>query len=666
MTPERLVPDVRAALAHAEGQLKALLARPAEALDYLSTFEAFDALARTVTDPWALVTNLESVDNTPAFREAFKQVQPEVTRFLSSLPLNAGLWRQLKTVGEGAEVKALSPTRQRHVEEVMADFREAGADLEETAKARLLAIDEELAKITSEFSDHYMDSLNAFEMLVEDPSELAGLPESALAAARASAQEKGYGTEDKPVWRFTLQAPSYVPFMRYADSRARRQQLYEAYYAVATREPYDNGPLIWRILGLRHEKAQLLGKRDFAEVVLARRMAGSGDTALKFEEDIRDRIQRAFAEECRELVAFKEEAGDAAPLEAWDIAYWAEKMRRARFAFDEEALRPYFSVDKVIAGLFALTEELFGVRVVELKGDAKPPVWHSEVAVYDIFDAGSERHCGRFYTDWHPRETKQSGAWMAPLRTGDGKAPSLATMTGNLTRPVGSKPALLLHSEVETIFHEFGHLLHQLLTEVEVASLGGASVAWDFVELPSQIMENWCWERVSLDRFARHFETDEPIPEDLFAAMQKTRRFRTANHLMRQITFGRSDLLLHRNTAELLEKEVDLDAWWREVNAETLVPTASPAKSTLCTFGHLFGDAVGYAAGYYSYMWADVLASDAFSRFQADGVMNAGTGRAFRDAILARGNSRPPQELFRAFMGRDPDPEALLRAYGLA
>lgn len=667
LTIDHIVPDLREAMRRAETLLGELIARPAEALTYETSFGAYAEIVRVVGEPWGFVTHLESVLNTPDFRVAFKEVQPEVTRFFSSLPLNDALWTQLRAFGESPAVNTLDSVRQRHVQEVMADFCEAGADLSGDKKARLLEIDEELAKLTSQYSDHHLDSLNAFEMIVENEADLAGLPESARAAARDSAREKKLGSDAEPVWRFTLHAPSFVPFLRYAENRELRRRMVDGFYAMTTEPERANEPLVWKILGLRDEKARILGKPNFADVVLERRMATSGNAALEFEEGLFARIEGRFSAECAELQAFKNQTtGEDSLLEPWDLAFWQEKMRQAQCAFDEEALRPYFQVDRVVKGLFEITEELFGVRVVERTGDTKPPVWHPEVQVFDLRDVATDRAMGTFYTDWHPRETKRSGAWMTPLRTGDGTRPSLGAMAGNMTKPLGGKPALLLHDEVETIFHEFGHLLHHLLTEVSVPSLGGTDVAWDFVELPSQILENWCWERESLDRFARHHETGEPIPEELFQRLLATRTFRSASAMMRQLSFGRTDLLLHLQAAELIGRKVDLEDWWREENRGYFTPTGTAPRSNLRIFGHLFSDPVGYAAGYYSYMWADVLASDAFSRFEADGVMNPETGRAFRATVLSQGNSAPPQDLFRAFMGRDPDPEALLRSRGLA
>lgn len=666
LTPEHIVPDMEAAIARAEGELSDLVAQPLEGVTYASTFAAFETLVARVSNAWGLVSHLESVNNSEALRAAYKIAQPKITRFFSGLPLNADLWKALKAFGESPATAELSQVQERFVEETMQDFRESGADLPDEKKERLMAIAEELAKITTQYGENHLDTLNAFELIVDDEARLAGLPESARAAALQAAKEKELGTDEEPAWRFSLQAPSFMPVMRYADDRELRRDILEAYYALATEEPHANEPLIWEILRLRQEKSEILGMTNFADHVLSRRMAKSGRAALAFEEDLHARIVSRFREECEELEEFKAKSGDSTSMEAWDLGYWSEKMRQAECSFDEESLRPYFQVNRVIEGLFALTEELFGVRVVERTGDAKPPVWHPDVQAFDIFDSKTDRHCGLFYTDWFPREAKRSGAWMTPMRSESGDKPCLGSMAGNMTKPLGDKPALLLHGEVETVFHEFGHLLHHLLSEVEVASLGGTDVAWDFVELPSQIMENWCWERESLDRFARHHETGEPIPDELFKNLLKTKTFRSASFVIRQLAFGRTDLMLHLNATHLLAEKPSLEEWWSELNSDYLTPLASPPRSNLRTFGHLFSDAVGYAAGYYSYMWADVLASDAFSRFEADGVMNPATGRAFRECVLSKGNSAPPEELFRNFMGRDPDPEALLKARGLA
>jgi oligopeptidase A len=399
-------------------------------------------------------------------------------------------------------------------------------------------------------------------------------------------------------------------------------------------------------------------------------MAKSGARALEFIADMKRRAATAFARECRELEEFKaQQAGGApAPLAPWEIAFWAEKLRKARYDLDEEALRPYFPMDRVIAGLFELAGRVFGLRVTE-RWATGVETWHPEVKFYDVHDARGV-HLGSFYADWHPRESKRGGAWMNYLITGgprpDGqRAPHLGLICGNMTMPSEGKPALLTHREVETIFHEFGHLLHHLLGEVEVKSLNGVNVAWDFVELPSQIMENWCWERESLDLFARHHETGEPLPEALFKKMLAAKKFRSACATMRQVAFAQMDLVLHMRTAEFAGV-TDVEPKARAVIADCLIPTNPPAPTILKRFTHIFADPLGYAAGYYSYKWAEVLDADAFTRFKREGIFNPKVGAEFVEKVLSRGNSADPAELFRAFMGRDPDLAALLQRSGLA
>jgi oligopeptidase A len=469
--------------------------------------------------------------------------------------------------------------------------------------------------------------------------------------------------------------------MTYLEDVALRREMWTASAGVGAREPHDNTPLISRILALRAEKAALLGHPHFADLVLERRMAKSGAQALAFLEDLQRRAADAFVRETRELEEFKarQTGAPVARLAPWEIGYWAEKLRRARYDFDEEALRPYFPVDSVIAGLFKLVGRVFGLRVTE-RARGEVETWHEEVKFYDLCDAAG-RPLGSFYADWHPRESKRGGAWMNYLITGGPaiapgaeapapaaareRLPHLGLICGNMTPPTGDQPALLTHREVETIFHEFGHLLHHLLGEVEIKSLNGVNVAWDFVELPSQIMENWTWERESLDLFARHHETGAPIPDAMFQKMTAAKNFRSASAMMRQIAFAKMDLLLHTRTAEFAGA-ADIEPRVRAAIADCLVPTEPPAPTIVKRFTHIFGDPLGYAAGYYSYKWAEVLDADAFTRFKQEGIFNSAVGRALVEQILSRGNSADPAELYRAFMGRDPDLNALLRRSGLA
>jgi len=467
-------------------------------------------------------------------------------------------------------------------------------------------------------------------------------------------------------WRFTLQAPDYFAVMTYLDQSAIRRQVYQAFAMRGATAGRDNRPIIVRVVELRREKAALLGFANFADLVLEDRMAHTGQRALAFLEDLKTKTEQRFRQENQELFEFRRslEGADAPEPAPWDVAYYAEKQRCALYDFDEEALRPYFPMERVVAGLFELVGHLYGIRVEEETG---VPAWDPDVHYYNVRDEDGG-FLGSFYADWHPRENKRGGAWMDGLITGGptagGFRPHLGLICGNLTPPVGGQPALLTHREVETIFHEFGHLLHHLLSRVEIRSLAGTSVAWDFVELPSQIMENWCWEREALDLFARHYETGAPIPDELFQKMKRARTFRAANAQMRQVGFGFIDLLLHvRYDAA---RDGDPVAYTRHLLQE-FSPAPLPAEhAMIAAFTHLFGAPVGYGAGYYSYKWAEVLEADAFTRFRDGGIFSRQVGTAFRGEILSRGDSEDPAELYRRFMGRDPDPRALLVRSGLA
>jgi len=611
---------------------------------------ALDTMTERLDYAMSVVRHLESVATTPELRAAFNAVQPKVSAFYSSLPLNEPLWKAMQRYASTGEAKSLTGTMQRYLRKTMDSFKRHGAELDPAGKARLKEIDVALAEITTKFSENVLDSTNAWEMVITDEAQLAGLPPSAVAAARASAESKG-----REGWRFTLQAPSYMAVMTYLDDAKIREQTWHAFNTRATSGEHDNRPLIGKILELRKEKARLLGFKDFADLVLDDRMAHTGDRAQNFIEDLREKTDRRFREENRELAEF---AGQE--LNPWDVGYWSEKQRAKLYDFDEEALRPYFPLERVVAGMFDIFGRVLGIRVSEEKG---VPTWDAEVRCYAIHDGASGQYLGSFYADWYPRENKRGGAWMDTLITGNPNKnePHLGMICGNLTPPVDGKPALLTHREVETIFHEFGHLLHHLLSRVEVRSLSGTSVAWDFVELPSQIMENWCWERESLDLFARHYESGAPIPAELFEKMKRAKTFRAANAQMRQLGFGFVDLALHREW----DGKTDVIAFSRGV-LQKFAPAPLPGDyAMIAGFTHLFASPVAYGAGYYSYKWAEVLDADAFTRFRLEGVFNESVGRDYREKILAKGDSEDPAELYRSFMGRDPDPDALLERAGL-
>ena len=684
LTPDHVEADITKAIEEAQVNLEAICAVAPGSASYQNTFEAFDVATESLNRGWGRLNHLDSVRNSPEQRAALNKMLPTVSAFSAGIPLNEALWTSLKSYADSPDADSLDPIQTRFIEETCSFFRDAGADLPPAKKEAMAAVQAKLSEITQKFSENVLDSTNAWELVIDDESRLAGIPESAAAAARADAQAKGIDSEDHPKWRFTLQFPSMFPVMQYAEDDSLRREVYEGNCTVGRAGDYDNSALVGEILKLRQEKAALLGFANFADLVLQRRMARNGQTALDFGDDLHARIAPAFQRECRDLQDYKaEKTGQPSqPLEPWETSYWAECRRKELFDFDDEDLRPYFSVPNVMDGLFRLASRLFNITITPREsiyhepgtstpGNSEPTeVWDPEVTFYDLHDSDTNEHLGSFYADWHPRESKRNGAWMNYLKTGlpagpdSPRTPHLGLICGNMTKPVGDQPALLTHREVETIFHEFGHLLHQLLSEVPVKGLAGVNVAWDFVELPSQIMENFCWDRESLDFFARHHETGEPIPDELFQKMIAARNFMSASTFMRQLAFGKLDLELHIHLGRYLDR--DLDGVDHEILKDYKAPLATEAPTMARRFTHLFGDATGYAAGYYSYKWAEVLDADAFTRFQEEGVLNSDTGRSFRQCILAKGNSRPADELYRSFMGRDPELQPLLTRSGLA
>ena len=656
---EHIEPAIRLLIEQARQRLRELGAndRPRT---WENTLAALDGLTEPLDYALEVTKHLESVASYPELRAAYNRIQPEASAFYASIPLDEALWRALQRYAATEEAHLLTGVRRRFLNKTLDNFRRHGAELPPEGKARLEQIEAELGELTTRFAQNVLDATNAFGLVVTDEARLAGLPVAARAMARQSAAQKGL-----PGWRITLQEPSYTAVMTHLDDAAIRQQVYRAYHSRAAAAPWDNRALAARILELRREKAKLLGYRDFAELALEDRMAGSPQRVREFLEDLRRRAEPRFQEENRQLQEFRRqiEGPDAPALEPWDIAYYAEKLRAARYGFDEETLRPYFPLERVVAGMFEIAQRLYGICVRE---EDNVPTWDPQVRYYTVRDEDGTL-LGAFYADWYPRENKRDGAWMSALITGgperSGFRPHLGAICGNVMPPLEGRPALLSHREVQTLFHEFGHLLHHCLSQVEVRTLAGTNVAWDFVELPSQIMENWCWEREALDLFARHWETGRPLPEDLFQRMRQARTFRAANALMRQLGLAWLDLALH--TSYSAERDGDPIQYGRRL-LEPFSPAPLPPDHALtASFTHLFAEPAGYAAGYYSYKWAEVLDADAFSLFLARGVFSREIGARFRNCILARGDGEDPAVLYRLFRGSDPNPAALLERLGL-
>lgn len=652
--PEHVVPAIERLMANAQRDIDAIADSTAPP-EYENTLGALERATEPLELSMGIVEHLESVTSSPELREAYNAVLPRVSAFWSSIPLHEGLYAALKAYAATDAAQALKGPHARFLTKTLADFRRHGAELNAEDKARLKELDRELSQLTTRFSQNVLDGTHAFERWVTDPAELSGLPESALAAARDSAQAKG-----REGWRFTLQGPSVIAVLTYADDARLREEIWRAFNRRGTQPGTDNLPLVADILRLRQEKARLLGFANFADLVTEDRMAKSGAEAVRFVRELTARTERAFHEENRELLAFRRdlEGPDAPELEPWDVAYYAEKQRRALYDFDEEQLRDYFPAEQVLEGAFQLATSLYGVRIEATEA----PAWDPSVRAHRISDADGSL-LGIFYTDLYPRENKRDGAWMHGLIASVPPTPHVALFCANAQPPAGGKPSLMSHRDVETVFHEFGHLLHHCLSRVPVRSLACTRVAQDFVELPSQILENWCIQKEALDRFARHYETGEAIPARLVDSLIRARNFRAANAQMRQLGFAAVDLALHTEYSP--EEHGDPQSFANEI-LERYAPTHLPEGYSLITsFSHLFAHPVGYAAGYYSYKWAEVLDADAFSRFKETGLFDAETGRAFREAILSRGDSDDPLVLFREFMGREPRLEPMLERQGL-
>ena len=661
--PEHVTPAISELLTENRALLARLETAPATWGDFAAPF--FDGSER-LSRAWGIVGHLHAVMDVPDWREAYNANLPEVTRFFAELGQNQKLFAQFKAIKAGPGFAQLSAAQQRIVEHEIRDFRLSGAELPEADKPRFQAIQEELASLQAKFSENLLDATNAFAEFVTDEAELAGIPADVVEAARAAAEKDG-----KPGWKFTLHMPSYLPVMQYAESRRLREALYRAYATRAAefhdlggKPEWDNMPLIRRILELRAEEAGHLGYGNFAEVSLVPKMAESPADVLAFLRELAVKSKPFAERDMAELREFAVSQG-LTLLEPWDIGWVSEKLKQARYSFSDEEVRQYFPEPKVLQGLFRVIETLFAVRI---RPDTAP-VWHEDVRFFRIEDAAGGL-VGQFYLDLYARDTKRGGAWMDDAitrrNTEAGIQTPVAYLNCNFSRPVGNKPALFTHDEVITLFHETGHGLHHLLTRVEELGVSGINgVEWDAVELPSQFMENFCWEWEVLAEMTAHVDGGEPLPRALFDRMTAAKNFQGGMQIVRQLEFSLFDLLLHSDFEPAGQKSV-LDLI-EEVRKEVAVIFPPPWHRFPNSFSHIFSG--GYAAGYYSYKWAEVLSADAFAAFEEarrDGsVLNPATGIRFRDEILAVGGSRPALDSFKAFRGRAPSVDALLRHSGM-
>ncbi len=609
---------------------------------------------------WSPISHLNSVKNTPEIRAAYNACLPKLTQFYTDLGQNKALYQAYKALAESPAAKDLSQAQTEALTHTIRDFELSGVGLEGDEKKRYGEISQRLSELGSQFGENVLDATQAWSKLIIDETELSGLPESALAQAKQMAEAK-----EKEGWLFTLDFPSYMPVISYADNAALREEMYRAFATRASDQggdiKFNNAPLIDEILSLRHEMAHILGFDNYAELSVATKMADNGQQVIDFLESLADKSKSSAKQDLKQLTAFAKDENGVDELNAWDMTYYAEKLRQHKYSISQEELRPYFPMNKVLSGLFHVAQTLFGVKIREEK---EFDSYNNNLQLFTISKDGED--ISRFYLDPYAREAKRGGAWMDSCRTrrrlpDDSLQLPIAYLVCNFTPPIGDKPALLTHNEVTTLFHEFGHGLHHMLTQIDVAGVSGINgVAWDAVELPSQFMENWCYEPEALAYIAGHFETGEPLPKDLLDKMLAAKNFQSGMQMMRQLEFSLFDFRLHMEYQENTVVQDVID----DVRSKVAVTTPPTFNRFQNGFSHIF--AGGYAAGYYSYKWAEVLSADAFSKFEEDGIFNTTTGAHFRDTILANGGSRPAAELFAEFRGREPSTDALLRHSGIA
>lgn len=658
ITPAHVTPAIDYLLAQAETAFVRVTA-PETPATWESVVTPLDDANELLSRAWGIVSHLHSVADSPELREVYNENLPRLTEFWTRIGQSEALYAKYRAISSLPAMQNAPAARQRVLANSLRDFKLGGAELPEEQKPRYAEIQEKQAALSSRFSENVLDATNGWSHVVTDAAELAGMPDDALQAAREAAQKEGVDG-----WKFTLQFPSYFPVLQYADNQALRRTLYDASARRASefgKPEWDNGPLMREILQLRAEEAQMLGYRHFADVSLVPKMADSPESVCEFLRNLAKRARPHGEKDLKELREFAQAQLGMDTLNPWDMAYVSEKLRQARYAFSDNEVRQYFQEPAVLKGLFELTETLFDVRIEK----DVAPVWHDDVRFFTVRRKGEA--IAHFYLDPYARDSKRGGAWMDDARGRKRKEGTIQTpvayLTCNFPRPVGGKAATLTHDDVLTLFHEFGHGLHHMLTRIEEPGVAGISgVEWDAVELPSQFMENFGWEWSVLSAMTAHIDTGETLPRALYDKMVAARNFQSGLQMLRQIEFSLFDMRLHSDFDAHGSKTVLqlLD----EVRDEVAVVRPPDYNRFPNTFTHIFSG--GYSAGYYSYKWAEVLSADAYAQFEETGVLNADTGKRFLDEILSVGGSRPAAESFRAFRGRDPSLDALLRHSGMS
>jgi len=661
--PEHVKPAVEQLIRDCKAAIETAVSEPAPTWEnlILSTDVTDDRLGKA----WSPVSHMNSVISSDELREAYESCLPMLSEYSTWVGQHKGLYEAFQTLADSDEYDTLNTAQKKVIDNALRDFKLSGVDLPEAKQKRYGEIQARKSEISSKFSNNVLDATSAWQKHITDERELAGLPDSAIAAAKQMA-----GMKELDGWLFTLDFPSYLPVMTYSDNASLREEMYTAFCTRASdRGPnaneFDNSEIMDELLKLRHELALLLGFETYAESSLATKMAESPEQVLGFLNELADKSHPQAEQEVNELTQFAKDECGADELNPWDYAYFGEKLKQAKYSISDEELRPYFPEDRVLAGLFTTVNKLFGINVSERKDSID--TWHKDVRFFDILDADNQ-YRGSFFLDLYAREKKRGGAWMDDCRgralKADGSLQTpVAYLTCNFNQPVGDQPALFTHDEVVTLFHEFGHGIHHMLTQVNESAVSGINgVAWDAVELPSQFLENWCWEEEALAYISGHFETGEPLPKNKLGKMLAAKNFQSAMTMVRQLEFSLFDFRIHHEYAP--ERGARIQETLDEVRAKVAVIQPPAFNRFQHSFGHIF--AGGYSAGYYSYKWAEVLSADAFGKFEEDGIFNPETGKQFLNCILEKGGSAEPMELFKAFRGREPQIDALLRHSGIA
>lgn len=652
---EHFMPALTEAIRVSKERIEALKTNK-DAPTFENTVTALESASELVDRVSLIYGNLETANADEALQALAKDFYPLLSTFGSDVTLDPAIFARVKAIYDARATLKLDQEQAQLLEKTYLSFVRNGALLDEKAKERVRQIDQELAVLSPKFSENVLKATNAFEMWITDMKELEGVPEGAMEAAAAAAEAKG----KKGQWLFNLQMPSYMPIAYYAKNRALRETMWRAYSSRAFGDEFDNQDTIKKTVTLRKERAQILGYKTHAEFVLVERMAKDPATVQQFLDRLLKASKPAAQRDLDEVKAFAKEIDGLTELKPWDFGFYSEKLKEKKYSFNEEDLRPYFKLENVVAGVFECAKRLYGLTFKETK---EVDGYHPDVKVYEIFDEAG-KYLGLFTTDFFPRETKKNGAWMTAYReqgmwSGKLLRPHISIVC-NFTMPTPTKPSLLSYDEVRTLFHEFGHALHGMLSQVKHRTLGGTNVYWDFVELPSQIMENWVTEKEGLDIFARHYETNQPIPADLVAKVKRAQQFQAGWMTLRQLNFALMDMAWYTAEPSTI---TDVDKFEDFATSETRLLPKVPGTNTSCAFSHIF--AGGYAAGYYSYKWAEVLDADAFEYFKEKGIFSREVADKFKNNILSRGGSEHPMELYKRFRGREPDPNALLRRDGL-